>query len=160
MFNPPQPWNAWFALSAQAMRMCWDAQAVMLLRYLRIAKGGVRAEAETRRMIAEKVAALAEAQLAATSAALGAARNTASRKKRWPSTQSEFAATGEGYRNSEPSDRAKLANYILLGEYWRHKCEVRACIEWKPECCLGPPGHVVVSDFLRQWTMTCPSPTV
>jgi|SRR6516225_5424749 hypothetical protein len=70
MFNPPQPWNAWFALSAQAMRMCWDAQAVMLLRYLRIAKGGVRAEAETRRMIAEKVAALAEAQLAAMAATL------------------------------------------------------------------------------------------
>ena len=70
MFNPPQPWNAWFALSAQAMRMCWDAQAVMLLRYLRIAKGGVRAEAETRRMIAEKVAALYQAQLAATAATL------------------------------------------------------------------------------------------
>jgi len=86
------------------MRRCWDAQAVMLLRTLRIAKGGAMAEAETQRMIAEKVAALAEAQLAATSAALGAARNTASRKKRWPSTQSEFAATGEGYPNSGASE--------------------------------------------------------
>ena len=70
MFNPPQPWNAWFALSAQAMRMCWDAQAVMLLRTLRIAKGGARAEAETQRMIAEKVAALAQAQIAAMVATL------------------------------------------------------------------------------------------
>jgi hypothetical protein len=39
MFNPLEPWNAWFDLSAQAIRMCWDAQAVMLLRTLRIAKG-------------------------------------------------------------------------------------------------------------------------
>ena len=70
MLNPLQPWNAWFAQSAQAMRMCWDAQAVMLLRTLRIAKGGARAEAETQRMIAEKVAALAEAQLAAAAATL------------------------------------------------------------------------------------------
>jgi hypothetical protein len=30
----------------------------------------------------------------------------ASRKKRWPSTRREFAATGEGYRNSAPSDKA------------------------------------------------------
>jgi hypothetical protein len=70
MFNPLEPWNTWFALSAQAMRMCWDAQAVMLLRTLRIAKSGARAEAETQRMITEKVAALAEAQLAATAATL------------------------------------------------------------------------------------------
>ena len=55
MFNPLEPWNAWFALSAQAMRMCWDAQAVMVLRALRIAKGGARAEVETQRMITEKV---------------------------------------------------------------------------------------------------------
>jgi hypothetical protein len=34
----------------------------------RIAKGGARAEAETQRMITEKVAALAKAQLAATAA--------------------------------------------------------------------------------------------
>jgi hypothetical protein len=70
MFNPLEPWNAWFALSAQAMRMCWDAQAVMVLRALRIARGGARAEVETQRMITEKVAALAEAQLAVTAATL------------------------------------------------------------------------------------------
>jgi hypothetical protein len=70
MFNPLESWNAWFTLSAQAVRMCWDAQAVILLRSLRIAKGGARADAETQRMITEKVAALAEAQLAVTAAML------------------------------------------------------------------------------------------
>jgi hypothetical protein len=70
MFNSLEPWNAWFALSAQTMRMWWDAQAVILLRTLRIAKGGARAEAEAQRMITEKVAALAEAQVAATVATL------------------------------------------------------------------------------------------
>jgi len=50
--------------------MCWEAQAVILLRTMRIAKGGARAEAETQRMITEKVAALAEAQIAATAATL------------------------------------------------------------------------------------------
>ena len=70
MFNPLAAWNVWFALSAQAVRLCWDAQAVIWLRSLRIAKGGARADAETLRMVTEKVAALAEAQLAATAAAL------------------------------------------------------------------------------------------
>jgi hypothetical protein len=70
MFNPLGPWNAWIALSAQAARMCWEAQAVILLRTMRIAKGGARTEAETQRMITEKVAAFAEAQIAATAATL------------------------------------------------------------------------------------------
>jgi hypothetical protein len=63
---PLGPWNAWFTLSAQVMRMCWEAQAVMWLRGLRIAQRGARAEAETVRMMTEKVAALTEAQIAAT----------------------------------------------------------------------------------------------
>jgi hypothetical protein len=70
MSNPFGPWNAWFALSAQAARMCWEAQSVMLLRGLRMAQGGARAEAEVQRMITEKVATLAEAQVAATAVAL------------------------------------------------------------------------------------------
>jgi hypothetical protein len=81
MSNPLGLWNGWFALSAQAARMCWDAQAVMLLRMLRIAKGGAWAEAETQRMITEKVAALAEAQVAATAAALKGGKNTRIAKK-------------------------------------------------------------------------------
>src|SRR6516165_1212745 len=70
MSNSLGPWNAWFALSTQAARMCWEAQTVMLLRGLRMAQGGARAEAETTRMITEKVAALAEAQVAAMTAVL------------------------------------------------------------------------------------------
>src|SRR6516225_3634553 len=70
MFNPLGPWNAWFALSTQAARMCWDAQAVILLRCLRVAQGGAKVRAETQRMITEKAAALVEAQVAATAATL------------------------------------------------------------------------------------------
>ena len=50
--------------------MCWDAQAVMWLRYWHVAQGGAKARAETQRMITEKVAALTEAQVAATVATL------------------------------------------------------------------------------------------
>ena len=50
--------------------MCWDAQAVILLRCLRVAQGGAKARTETQRMITEKVAALTEAQVAATVATL------------------------------------------------------------------------------------------
>lgn len=41
----------------------------MLLRGLRMAQGGAKARAEVQRMITEKVAAIAEAQVAATVAA-------------------------------------------------------------------------------------------
>ena len=70
MRNPLSPWNAWFALSTQAARMCWEAQTVIWLRGLRIAQGGAKARAEAQRMITEKVAALAEAQVAATAGTL------------------------------------------------------------------------------------------
>jgi len=70
MSNPLGPWNTLFALSNQAARMCWEAQTVMLLRGLRMAQGGAKAEAEVQRMITEKVAALTEAQVAATMATL------------------------------------------------------------------------------------------
>jgi hypothetical protein len=61
--------------------MCWEAQAVMFLRCLRIAQGGAKAEAETTRIMTEKVAALAEAQLAATAAALkGSKRHHVAKK--------------------------------------------------------------------------------
>ena len=70
MSNPLGPWNAWLALSTQAARMCWDAQAVMLLRCLRVAQGGAKARVEAQRMITEKAAALVEAQVAATAATL------------------------------------------------------------------------------------------
>ena len=70
MSDPLGAWHAWFALSTQAARMCWEAQTVMLLRGLRMAQGGAKAEAEVQRMITEKVAAVTEAQVAATMATL------------------------------------------------------------------------------------------
>src|SRR5215470_9417469 len=70
MSNSLGPWNASFALSTQAARMCWEAQTVMFLRGLRMAQGGAKARAEARRMVTEKVAALAEAQVVATVATL------------------------------------------------------------------------------------------
>jgi hypothetical protein len=84
MFKPLGPWNAWIALSAQAARMYWEAQAVMLLRSMRIAKGGARAEAEAQRMITEKVAALAEAQIAAAAATLKGSKKHRVAKKALP----------------------------------------------------------------------------
>ena len=81
MSNPFWRWSTSFALSAQAARMCWDAQAVIFLRCSRIAQGGAKAEAETTRMIAEKVAALAEAQISATSAAFRGGNSRAVTKR-------------------------------------------------------------------------------
>jgi hypothetical protein len=81
MYNSLGRWNAWFALSSQAARVCWEAQAVMLLRGLRMAQGGAKAEAEAQRMITEKVAALAQAQVAATVATLkGSKRHRVAKK--------------------------------------------------------------------------------
>jgi hypothetical protein len=68
MSNPMQMWNAWFALSSQAARLGWEAQNVMALRFMRLAGGGAGANAESRRMVTEKVAAFAEAQAAAAQA--------------------------------------------------------------------------------------------
>lgn len=70
MSNPLQMWNAWFALSAQAARLGWEAQGVMALRLMRLAQGGPRGQAEAQRMVTEKVAALTEAQAAVTAAAV------------------------------------------------------------------------------------------
>jgi hypothetical protein len=81
MSNVLWPWNATLALSLQATRMCWEAQAVMFLRCLRIAQGGAKAEAETARMVTEKIAALAEAQVAVTAAALTGSRKHGTAKK-------------------------------------------------------------------------------
>jgi hypothetical protein len=75
------PLGLWIAVSAQAMRMCWEAQTVVFLRSSRLAQGGARAKAEAQRMISEKVAALTEAQIAAATATLRAASDITSRRK-------------------------------------------------------------------------------
>jgi hypothetical protein len=63
--NPMRAWNDWCALSFNAAQLAWDAQSVIALRLMRIATPGARGQSEARRMVTEKVAALAEAQTAA-----------------------------------------------------------------------------------------------
>lgn len=52
----------------EAMRFACETQSVVALRLARIAEGGPLAEAETRRMIAEKTDALIDAEVAALNA--------------------------------------------------------------------------------------------
>src|SRR6516165_7979596 len=64
-------WNAWCSLSMQAARLAWDAQAVVALRLMQIARENARGrQSETHRMLTEKVAAFSEAQAAAETAAI------------------------------------------------------------------------------------------
>jgi hypothetical protein len=65
MSNPMQLWNAWFALSSETARLGFEAQRVIAIRMMRLAGGGAKAKAESRRMVSEKIAAFAEAQAAA-----------------------------------------------------------------------------------------------
>ena len=50
------------------MQLSFDAQSVIALRMMRLASGGAKTKAEMNRMVIEKTAAIAEAQVAATSA--------------------------------------------------------------------------------------------
>jgi hypothetical protein len=68
MSNPMQAWNAWCALSLQTARLRWEAQNVFALRLMRMAAQRPGSQAEARRMVTEKVAALTEAQAAANAA--------------------------------------------------------------------------------------------
>jgi hypothetical protein len=71
MFDPTRIYNAWFALSVQATRLAWEAQSVVALRLMRIAGESARGRrSETHRMVAEKIAAISEAQAAAAIAAV------------------------------------------------------------------------------------------
>ena len=71
MPNPMQTWNAWFALSLQTARLGWGSpQNVIALRMLRIAAQRPGSQTEARRMVTEKVPALAEAQSAAATAVI------------------------------------------------------------------------------------------
>ena len=52
------------------MQLGFDAQSVIALRMMRLASGGAKTKAEMSRMVIEKGAAIAEAQVAATSAVM------------------------------------------------------------------------------------------
>ena len=70
MSNPVQAWNTWCTFSLQAARLGWEAQSVIALRMMRLATPSAGSRTEARRMVTEKVAALAEAQAAAAVAAI------------------------------------------------------------------------------------------
>jgi hypothetical protein len=71
MSNPMKMWNAWYSLSLQATRVAWEAQSVVMLRCMQIAAESARGrQTEASRMVTEKVAALAEALVAAATAAI------------------------------------------------------------------------------------------
>ncbi len=58
--------NPWLDLTFKTMAMGMEAQSVIALRLMRLAAGGARGQSEARRMVAEKMTALVEAQTAAT----------------------------------------------------------------------------------------------
>ena len=62
--------NAWLALTFQTGQLGLDAQRVVALRLMRLSGGGAAGATEARRMVADKMAALSEAQFAAAAAVL------------------------------------------------------------------------------------------
>jgi hypothetical protein len=70
MSHPLQAWNAWCALSLQAAKLGWEAQGVIALRMMRLATPSAGSRTEARRMVTEKVTALAEAQAATVAAVI------------------------------------------------------------------------------------------
>jgi hypothetical protein len=63
--------NPWLSFGLKAWQIGLEAQSVIALRMLRLAAGGVRAEAEASRMVTEKIMAAGEAQMAAAMGAMG-----------------------------------------------------------------------------------------
>jgi hypothetical protein len=79
--NPMRIWNAWCSLSLQAMGLAWDAQGVIALRCMRIARESADGRrSETQGMVTEKIAALTEAQVAALTGAMSGGGHRAAKK--------------------------------------------------------------------------------
>jgi len=68
--NPISLWNAWSDITMRSAQLAFEAQSVIALRWLKFAAGHPRARAEAQRMVTEKVAALAEAQITAATTAM------------------------------------------------------------------------------------------
>jgi hypothetical protein len=60
--------NPWLALTLKTFQLGLEAQTVVALRMLRLASGDIRGQDELNRMVVEKIAAIAEAQMAAAAA--------------------------------------------------------------------------------------------
>ena len=79
--NQARIWNAWCSVYLQAVGLAWEAQGVVALRLMRMAQESVRGRhSEAHRMVNEKIAALAEAQAAATTAAMRGGSHRAAKK--------------------------------------------------------------------------------
>jgi hypothetical protein len=74
------PMTAWL----ESVRFASDVQRVIALRMMRIAAGGPMAASETRRMITEKMFALAEAQVAVATSVITDKAASAARKAHAP----------------------------------------------------------------------------
>ena len=98
MFNP------WLELAFQAAKVGLETQNVIALRLLRLAGGGVPGLTEARLMVTDKVAALAEVQVAAAPAALpGNSHKTAKKvlnvlEKRIRANKNRLAKRGKSAR--------------------------------------------------------------
>ena len=73
--------NPWLALTFQAARLTWEAQSVMALRLMKLSGGGSAAHSEASAMFTEKVAALSEALVVATTATLGGSNSAHTAKQ-------------------------------------------------------------------------------
>jgi hypothetical protein len=62
--------NPWLALPFQAAQLGLEAQSVIALRLMRLAGGGAAGRTEVRLMVADKLAAIADAQIAAAATLL------------------------------------------------------------------------------------------
>lgn len=89
--------NPWMRLGMNAWALGLESSAVIGLRTLKIAAGGPDAEAETRRMIAEKVDAALALQRLAFTGGLGATPHRAA------------ARTVAHYRKKVRANRRRLA---------------------------------------------------
>ena len=69
----------WMKFSLDAARLGYEVQTVMALRMMKLARGGLAAEAEMQRMMTEKGVAFAEA---ATTLATGGSMNKVVRRVR------------------------------------------------------------------------------
>jgi hypothetical protein len=63
--------NAWLKIGMDAWSLGLEASTVMTLRTMKIAAGGPLGEAESRRMVQEKIDALQALQVSALTGALG-----------------------------------------------------------------------------------------
>jgi hypothetical protein len=91
MFNP------WMSLGMKAWQIGLEAQSVIILRMLRLAAGGARAEAEASRMVTEKSWQLARRRWGRRRLPCVDTKSMSSLARPSMSTESAFAPTDGGF---------------------------------------------------------------